>query len=719
MTFKALCLPLLSAVLLLSGCERTPGAIMPDRADANWSSYRGNPHGTLYSTLDQINASNVSQLTQAWSFDTGEVFGESWASSDMQSNPLAIDGMLYLVSPRGRLIKLDGATGRLVWAYDPAEGSPVNTKQRSRGVSYWTDGKDQRIFLAFRQFLIAIDASSGKPVEGFGTRGRIDMLEGLGRDPNSISVSMSTPGAVVADMIVTGSTGNAPGHIRAYDVRTGKMRWIFHTIPKPGEVGYETWPTDAWKTAMGANNWAGMAVDPARELVFVPLASGGMGDKDFYGADRTGDNLFANALVALDARTGKRVWHFQTVRHDLWDRDLPAAPTLITVQRDGKAIDAIAQITKSGLVYILDRATGESLYPIVEKPGFATDMPDETTAPTQPMPTIPAPFARQHLTKDLLTKRTPEAHAAVLEAFAKVRSRGPFDPPSLDGTIIFPGLDGGGEWGGAAFDPETGLLYVNSNEMAWVLKLKPRPPAVAGPGSRALYENNCAACHGLNREGTPPEIPALANASDRLTAQEMQIIIQAGGGRMPAFKTLSLDQVNAIVQYIRTGRDVAAVQKGSISKEEAAVGDTAPYIFDGYNRFLDPDGYPAVAPPWGTLNAIDVNTGRYVWKRPFGEYPELAAQGMRDTGSENYGGGIVTKGGLLFIGATVFDNKFHAFDKRSGKLLWEATMPAAGNATPTTYLAAGKQFVVMPAGGGKNAKQKSGSTIVAFSLPSR
>ncbi len=716
MNLRLLRLLPLSGVLLLSGCQPAPGT-GADRAAADWSAYRGNPHGTLYSALDQIDRANVGQLKQAWSFDTGEVFGEDWASSDMQANPLAIDGMVYLVSPKGRLIKLDGATGKQVWAYDPAEGAPVNTKQRSRGVSYWSDGKDQRIFLSFRQFLIAIDAHTGKRINAFAKAGRIDMLQGLGRDPNGISVSLSTPGAVIGDVIVIGSTGNAPGHIRGYDVRSGKLRWIFHTIPQPGEPGYETWPKDAWKTANGANNWAGMAVDPERGLVFVPLASGGMGDKDFYGADRPGDNLFANALVALDARTGKRVWHFQTVRHDIWDRDLPTAPTLITVRRGGKVIDAIAQITKSGLVYILDRATGTSLYPIAERRGFATDMPGETTAPTQPVPTIPAPFARQHLTTDLLTKRTPEAHAAVSKAFAKLRSRGPFDPPSRQGTIIFPGLDGGGEWGGAAFDPETGLLYINANEMAWVLKLKPRPAALAGPGGKALYANNCAGCHGADLNGAPPEIPALAHASDRLTAQEMQIIIQAGGGRMPAFKTLTLDQVNAIVQFVRTGRDIAAGPVSAGSKEVSAVGDTAPYIFDGYHRFLDPDGYPAVAPPWGTLNAIDVNTGRYVWRRPFGAYPELAAKGLRNTGSENYGGGIVTKGGLLFIGATVFDNKFHAFDKRSGKLLWEATLPAAGNATPTTYLAGGRQFVVMPAGGGKNPRQKSGSTIVAFALP--
>jgi quinoprotein glucose dehydrogenase len=685
-------------------------------ASADWSTYRGSPHGTLYSTLGQINRETVANLRPAWTFDTGESFGESWAASDMQSNPLAIDGAVYLISPKGRLIKLDGATGTQIWSYDPAEGAPVNIKQRNRGLSFWQSGGEQRLFFSFRQFLFAINPADGKPIAGFGTNGRIDLLDGLGRDRESISVSLPTPPAVVGDVLVAGGTGQIPGHVRGFDARTGRQLWRFNTIPQPGEVGYETWPRNAWKSAFGANNWAGMSVDPARNLVFVPLASGGMGDKDFYGADRKGDNLFANSLVALDARTGQRVWHYQFVRHDVWDRDLPAPPTLITVKREGKTIDALAQITKSGYVFILDRATGKPLYPISEQRGIASDMPGEVVARRQPVPILPRPFARQHLTEALLTRRTPAAHADVLRRFRQLRSRGQFDPPSRQGTIILPGLDGGGEWGGASYDPETGLLYVNANEMAWVLKLKPRPPRVAGSGGAALYANNCAGCHGADKAGAPPEIPSLLNITSRLTAEEMQKIVQAGGGRMPAFKSLNYDEVMAIVGYVRTGRNVIAGQPAA-GKEAASRGDKAPFVFDGYNRFLDPDGYPAIAPPWGTLSAIDVNTGRYVWKVPFGEYPELAAKGMAGTGSENYGGGIVTRGGLFIIAATVYDDKIRAFDKLTGKLLWQWTLPAAGNATPSTYVAGGRQFIVIPAVGGKNSRKASGSKVVAFALP--
>jgi len=705
---------LMSAVALLAPVAH--GQVSTSSTSgADWPWYHGNPYGTHYSTLAQITPANVKTLKVAWTFDSGDAFGGGNDQSDMEGNPLIVHGRLYFVSPKGRLFCLDAATGKAQWVFDPADGVPVTTRQRLRGVNYWSDGRsDERILFTFQDRLVAVDARTGARIDSFGQGGEVNLREGLGRDPLSVSVANVSPGVVYKDLIIMGSTGNTPGHIRAYDVRTGALKWIFHTIPYPGEPGYDTWPKDAWKTAMGDNAWAGLTLDPERGLVFVPVASAGMGSKDFYGGDRKGDDRFGTSLVALDAGTGKRAWDFQLVRHDLWDRDPPTPPTLITVRRHGRDIAAVAQTTKAGVVFILDRLTGKSLYPLLTVHPPASDVPGETSSPTQIMPLAPEPYARQRLTKDLLTERTPQAHAAVAATFATVRSRGPFDPPSLQGTILLPGMDGGAEWGGAAYDPDTGVLYINANEMAWIVKLKAQPPKIAGVSGEALYQNTCAACHGAQRQGSPPEFPPLTDVTKRLTPAQIDAQITKGGGRMPGFPQLTADEKSAIIAYL--GGDPAQMAQNSAQKAAPAYPSTDgdPYVFDGYNRFLDPDGYPAIAPPWGTLSALNVNTGRYVWKQALGYYPELADH---STGSENYGGAVVTRGGLLFIAATIYDNQFRAFDKRTGKLLWQTTLPAAGAATPATYSVAGRQYVVIGAGGGKNAKGRPGGSIIAFALP--
>ena len=684
-----------------------PGDSPASSSGADWPVYHGNPNGTHYSTLDQINTRNVAQLKVAWTFDSGDAFGVGGNQSDMEGNPLIIGGRLYFVSPKGRLFCLDAATGARQWVFDPSFGDVVNTKQRLRGVSYWSDGADRRILFTFRGGLFAVNADDGRLIASFGHNGQVDLREGLGRDFDSISVGNVSPGVVYKDLIILGSTGNTPGHIRAFDVKTGKLRWVFHSIPWPGEPGYETWPKDAWKTAMGGNAWSGLTLDPQNGLVFAPLASAGMGAKDFYGADRKGDDLYGTTLVALNADTGKRVWHFQLVRHDLWDRDPPTPPTLITV----KGRPAVAQITKSGVVFILDRLTGKPLYPVTTIRPPRSDVPGEVAATSQVMPLSPPPFARQRLTADLLTTRTPQAHAAVAKVFSGLRARGPFDPPSVQGTILFPGMDGGGEYGGAAYDPDSGLLYINANEMAWIVKLKPQPPRLAGSSGEALYQNDCAACHGATRAGSPPEFPSLVDIDTRMTDAQIARQIEMGGGRMPGFaKQLGPSDVAALTGYLKGDPRQAAHHVATADVSTA--GDA--YVFDGYQRFLDPDGYPAVKPPWGTLSAVDVNSGRYVWKEPLGYYPELADHG---TGSENYGGAVVTRGGLVFIAATVYDNQFRAFDKATGKLLWQATLPAAGVATPATYSVDGRQFVVIGSGGGKNARAAPAGVIVAYSLP--
>ncbi|QNI36903.1 outer membrane protein assembly factor BamB family protein [Edaphobacter albus] len=678
----------------------------------DWPAYGGGPDSIHYSTLSQITRENVKDLKVAWTFDTGDA--TPGVHTELEATPIKIGDTLYLISPKVRLFAIDAATGKQKWVFDPSEGRKIIGSTRNRGITYWTDGKgDERIFVSMRQYLYAVNARTGKLISSFGDQGKVDLREGLGHEGEGLSVGLSTPGTIYKDLLICGSIVSEqlpayPGDIRAFDVRTGKIRWQFHTIPHPGEFGYDTWPKDAWKYSGAANNWAGLSIDIKRGIVFAPLGSA---SSDFYGADRPGNDLFADSLVALDANTGKRIWHFQTVHHDLWDRDLNAPPTLVTLHKDGKTIDAVAQTTKSGYVFIFDRATGKPVYPIEEKKYPKSDIPGEWTSPTQPLPVAPPPFARQRMDEKDLTTRTPKAHEEALEQFKKIRSDGQFIPGSLQGTIIFPGFDGGQEWGGPAFDPETGYLYVNTNEMAWVLKIVKRPPQAAVASGKTLYESTCAQCHKADRSGTPPDFPSLQDIDQKYTEQEVAQIIHGGNGRMPAFPNLSNPEAGAIARYVINGADDLVM---------AARLQTPPaeYQIAGYPKFLDSEGYPAITPPWGQLSAIDLNKGKIVWQIPFGEYPALVAKGQANTGSENYGGGIVTANGLFFIAATNYDKKFRVFDKATGKLLWETTLPAAGNATPAMYEADGRQFVVIAAGGGKS-NDPSGGSYVAFALPKK
>jgi quinoprotein glucose dehydrogenase len=669
-------------------------------ANADWPAYGGGPDGIRYSALKQINRTNVSKLQEVWTFDTADGPG------DPQTQPIVVGRVLYGLTPKHKVVALDAVTGKLLWSFD----SGVNGGGANRSLVYWSAGPnkpdDRRIFAAVRSFVYALDATTGKAIPTFGHAGRIDLREGLGRDPEKQSILLTSPGIVYKDLLILGGrTPEAlpapPGDVRAYDVRTGELRWSFHTIPHPGEFGYDTWPKDAWKESGAANNWAGMAVDVSRGIVFVPTGSAAT---DFYGADRVGDNLFANCLIALKADTGERLWHFQSVKHDMWDRDFPSPPTLVRVRHEGKMVDAVAQTTKSGFVYVFDRVTGKPLFPIEDRKYPASDVPGEVASATQPLPTRPAPFARQLLTEAQLTDRTPAIHEWALKKFKEFRSEGQFVPFTVNKeTVIFPGFDGGAEWGGSAFDPQTGLLYVNANDVAWTSSLA---ETVAGNSGRSLYLTNCANCHGDAMTGAPPSIPPLLDLQGKRTSDQIAAIVQRGSGRMPSFPNLSTPDLAALSRYILSGENKELQPTTSVP---------AKYRFTGYHKFLDPDGYPAVAPPWGTLNAINLNTGEYAWKIPFGEYPELPDH---NTGSENYGGPIVTAGGLVFIAATNYDRKFRAFDKQTGKLLWETTLPLAGNATPVTYEIDGTQYVAICATGGKSGRGKpSGAIYLAFALP--
>ncbi len=720
-------------------------------ADRNWGAYLGDAGGSHYSTLRAIDPTNVARLERAWEFRTGDL--PPGGRSQIQCNPLVIDGVLYGTSPKLTLFAVDAATGRELWRFTPDRAGGASAGV-NRGLAWWQEGNERRLLFSAGYELHAIDPATGKPITTFGQGGRIDLSQGLDRDMNGLYLAANTPGAVYRDLIIMGMRVGegpapaAPGHIRAFDVRTGERRWIFHTIPHPGEMGYDTWPAEAWRTSGGANCWAGLVVDAERGLAFVPTGSAAF---DFWGGDRLGDNLFANCLIALDAATGKRKWHFQFVHHDVWDRDPPAAPVLCEVMRDGKKIAAVAQVTKSGHVWVFNRETGESLFPWREEPMPASQLQGEVTSRTQPVPSKPAPFARQVFTAEEATDRTPAARAAVLRRLSELNPHRPYDPPSERGTIILPGFDGGAEWGGPAVDPK-GVLYVNSNEMAWVLQMV--PTGLFTGETKSVYAQLCMSCHGVNREGNAAAaIPAVTNLSPRLKAEDIVTLLRAGKGAMPSFNFIPERTKQALARFlldpepaataaaasapVSAGGGAGRTAGGEASVATAAALATAAqaatppvpapapgagssgimsaYVTTGYNRFFDPDGYPALRPPWGTLNAIDLNTGEYLWRKPLGELPELKAQGVPPTGVENYGGPAVTASGLVFIAATK-DEKIRAFSAASGELLWEAPLPAGGYATPAIYEAGGRQFVVIACGGGKMGT-KSGDSYVAFALP--
>jgi quinoprotein glucose dehydrogenase len=618
----------LAALLSAASAQAASGP-----AAADWPHYGGDDQGTRFSTLTQITKDNVGKLQEAWRYDV--------ETGGLQAQPSIIDGVLYSTTPRLNVIALDAATGKEKWKFEPG----ITGFQPSRGVTWWAEGNEKRLFVGLMQYVYCLDPETGRPITSFGDNGRIDLRENLRGPAEANGVFATTPGVVYKDLYVIGgrvaeSEPASPGDIRAFDVRTGKLRWTFKTIPEPGEFGADTWPEGAREHLGGANNWAGLVIDQKRGVAYVPLGSP---SDDFYGGNRPGANLFGNAVVALDANTGKRLWHFQAIQHDILDSDFGTPPTLLTVNHNGRRVDAVAAVSKLGFAFLLDRDTGESLLPLDRVAVPTNGAPGEQVWPTQIVPLLPQPLSRLRITPQDLTTRTPEANAWAREEFKKFAS-GEFFAPLQVGkeSAVSPGSGGGGEWGGQAVDPRTGVLYINVNNVAYSWSLSERGAAPAGPLGGAEAE----------------------------------------------------------------GR-----------QEVGGMGQRSRYVFNGYRRWNDQDGYPAVAGPWGTLNAIDMNTGAYLWKIPFGEYPELVAQGITDMGSESYGSPVATTTGLLFIGASIYDRKLRAYDSGTGKLLWESLLPHPGTATPAIYEAGGRQFVVIATSGARNRAGPQGASYVAYALP--
>lgn len=717
-------LPILGIGLFLLSCE--PKTTLAENTDFTfWQHYLGDPARTHYSSIAQIDTATVHQLKLAWRYKSGGL--DSSRITQIQTNPLVVGNILYGVNPALELFALNAESGELIWTFRP-EAKDNSGLGLNRGLSYWpSQGQEEsRLFFSSGSKLYAVSASKGTSIASFGNKGSIDLREGLGRDPEKLSVVANTPGAIYQDVLIMGTRvgegpGASPGHIRAYNVITGAIAWTFHTIPQPGEFGYATWPEEAYKTVGGANNWAGMAIDQEAGIAYIPTGSAAF---DWYGGDRHGENLFANCLLALDAASGERLWHFQMVHHDLWDRDLPAPPNLFEFKRDGKSIPAVAQVTKSGHVFVFNRMTGEPLFPIEEQAYPESTLAGEKAFATQPLPILPKPFARQRLREDDLYAPDQNAFVddfvdkdqninppTVLEKFRTTTSQGQFIPIDTTGVVLYPGADGGAEWGGAALDPRTGIMYVNSNEMAWIVRMKAvgGDPETVTPIGQSLTQIHCARCHGGELQGLAG-IPELQTVKDRVGLDSIHSIIKKGKGAMPGMPNLSDPEIDAVARFISgMAEETDHRVEGSSIK--------VPYAVAGFGRFKDDRGFPVVKPPWGTLNAIDLNTGKYHWTVPLGHEETLNDPDIPVSGLENYGGPVITAGGVLFIAATK-DEKIRAFHMKTGALLWEDSLPAGGYATPATYEVNGKQFLVIACGGGKMGTA-SGDEYRAYALPDR
>jgi len=711
------CIVVIFTFSLLISCKEEDNTLQNKRDSfdnyTDWAIYRGDKKSNQYSELAQIHAANAHKLELVWEYKTGD----ATPKSSMQVNPIVVDGIMYVSTPSLNAVALDAATGKEIWVFKSAKYNQDQQvlQGRTRGVTYWSskDGNDKRIFLFVKNRVYALNAKTGELITTFGEGGHIDLRKNLDMDFNKASIEVTSPGIVYKDILIMGSRvpegyNSTPGNIRAYDAETGAFKWIFHTIPKKGEFGFDTWKFIDGETYGGANTWSGFSMDEERGWVFFATGSPAY---DFYGANRKGKNLFGNCVLALNVNTGERVWHYQTVHHDIWDYDNPSAPILVTIKKGKEKKDAVVQLTKTGFVFVLDRETGEPLFSTPEISVPKSQIEGEETWPTQPMPTKPKPLSRQGITEADLTTISEESHEYAKKQFSLYGSSVLYDPPSEKGTLTSPSVLGGVEWQGGSFDPHTNVLYVNANNVASISKLRKiyddegvLKPLQLGA---SLYKRNCASCHGIDRKGIPPTYPPVINLNK--PEAEITSVIKNGKNIMPSFQHFNKKELEAITKFIISNKTVIDTKTDSLSKKFR-------YLHTGYKLFLDQEKFPATKPPWGTLNAIDLGTGDYLWSKPLGEYPKLVERNIRNTGTLNYGGAVATAGGVIFIAATA-DEKFRVFEKNRGKLLWEYDLPAGGYATPSVYMKNGRQYVAIVAGGGGKNRTPSGDSILVFALP--
>ena len=720
------------AVLLMAlfAClEMSSHPCVSGQSHTTWSDYGGGPDSSQYSALREIDRTNVAKLEVAWVFPTGD-------DSRYFFNPIEAHRLVYVLAENDSIVALNAETGKKVWVHRADPHTQIIT---NRGINYWEskDGNERRLLFASNHFLQAIDARTGESIRSFGTNGRVDLKQGLDRDPSTLSlVQSTTPGRVFENLLILGSAtnqgyGSAPGDIRAFDVRTGKLVWTFHTIPHPGEFGYDTWPKDAWKRVGGANCWGEISVDVKRGIVYIPTASA---KYNFYGADRRGADLFADCLLALDARTGKLVWYFQTVHHDIWDYDNTAAPKLLTLWHDGRKVDAVAEAAKTGFVWVFDRVTGKPLWPVEERPEPRSDMPGEETWPTQPFPLKPPPFARQTFTASDLSMfiSDPLELARFRKEIEAARNQGLYTPPALEGTIQMPGNSGGANWGSTAADPDHGALYVVSMELPCMLKLEREQTERACAGESLeqqghfIFESKCRSCHGPDLKGLPPGIPSLLNVSARLNREQIEGIVTQGRGPMPGFPKLSQADVQSLIAFLLNPSRASALPSTAAAppptgaEAEAAAASGALRYLSGFGFLITTAGVSPITPPWSSLTAYDLNQGIIKWQIPLGEVPDLAARGIRDTGFPfPKTGPVVTAGGLIFTATR--DHMVQAYDEETGKVLWQKQLDTPLQGIPSVYEADGHEYLVVCAAAPEISDSASQRHIqgsyVAFALP--